>query len=704
MQKLLVIVAGLLAAVVIGLIATIKLFPKDVLEARIEGAATKALGREVQIGGAPAITIFPTRVVVRDLVVANADGFDAPHLVAVGEAEIGVKLLPMLRQRVEITTFRLTEPDIRLETRADGATNWGLAPAPETEEPTGPATLPDIRLGDLIIEDGSVTFDDGSGNPWIARDADLVLSLPSLDDPLTLTGTMMLREQPTTVDAFLDAPRTLIENNTATIRLSTKVADNTATTTLSLGDGLTFTGEMDIDFPALRQLIAFAGADLPSPNGFERLKLKGNVAGNAERFAFAEGTELRFDDIVGEGQLTIDLSGEIPRVTGAVAVGALDLTPYLPPTASPSQTQEDFPAWSDDPIDVSALRTVDADLRFAADRLTIPPVTIGQSAVHLVVSAGVATATLENMSLYGGTGQGVATLNAARSTPRVDLEFELTGVEIGDLAEDVAGIDRLRGVGDVSLDIAASGASQQAMVQTLAGSVGTTLANGSLRGVNLGKVARGIGEITAELRSGDINPASLVSLGQRLSANANGPAEQTDFASLRADTRIARGVVTVQSLRLEGAQFAMSGAGRINLPGQAVDLTFTPSAVIGGKLQTLAAPVFVRGTFNTPQFGLDTAPLVKSAATDAVTDLLEKRGINVPDGGTVKGALQTKASEELRNLITGDEDSDASGEKDAAETLKDAAINRGLNSLFGKSKETGKEGEAPAGDETADTP
>ncbi|MEM9989598.1 MAG: AsmA family protein, partial [Pseudomonadota bacterium] len=88
--------------------------PAEELEARVETAATNALGREVTIEGAPKISVFPTRVQVAGLKVANAEGFSAPHLLSVEAADIGVKLLPLIQGQVEITHFNLDAPDIRL--------------------------------------------------------------------------------------------------------------------------------------------------------------------------------------------------------------------------------------------------------------------------------------------------------------------------------------------------------------------------------------------------------------------------------------------------------------------------------------------------------------------------------------------------------------------------------------------------------------
>ena len=124
-------------------------------------------------------------------------------------------------------------------------------------------------------------------------------------------------------------------------------------------------------------------------------------------------------------------------------------------------------------------------------------------------------------------------------------------------------------------------------------------------------------------------------------------------------TRIQQGTISAETLKIESPAFVITGAGKVELPPQRVDLSLTPAVINDGTLRQLPAPIYVRGTFNSTDYGVDTNGLIKTVARGGLESLMRDNGLNIGAG-----------------LRDNDEKTD--------ETLKDQVIERGLNELFGK--------------------
>lgn len=679
------------------------LIPADVIKQQIEEQATKSLGRTVTVAGEPAISFLPPKATVEGLTIANADGFSAPYFVKVEKADVGLRLFPLFAGEVDITTFQLTAPDIRLQTNRAGQPNWLLGPQ-DAPDPTpteaanagnSPSLINDVRLGDVRLLDGTVIFETATGETYTAEDTDIVLTLNSLDEPLGLKGTMTVQGEPSTIDASFTTPRSFAETQTADMALVMAVGTNKADTKLRLEEGLTFGGDLDIDFPALRALIALTGNDLDTPNGFQSMRFVGPVTGNPEKFAFGDGTQLAFDDIAGTGAVTIDLSGTKPSVSGNIAVEALNLLAYLPEESAEMQALKQnqaegapaaFPPWPTDILDFSALGSVDTDLTISAQQVLVPSLTIGPSAVNLAVQNGRAVATISQMSLYGGEGTGKLVMNAASRQPSMTADFTMTNINAGDFAQALLGINRLRGTGDVTFDVRTSGNSQAAFVQNLNGTVTTDLSNGAVEGINLGQLARGAYQTYTDIREGGLNLATVAQSLTQLTTAARGPSEETDFTGLNVNLGIRNGVVTSNKIALAGPYYDIEGAASINLPAQTMVMKLTPavSQIDGSARRALPVPIQVSGTFNAPKVGIDAQPLVQSAASGAVKNLL---GISGGEEQSLEDALREKAQGELGKLLgtSSDDETSATDEDEEEEKLdpKEELLKQGLGAIFG---------------------
>lgn len=650
------------------------LAPVDAYKTRIETAASKALGREVTIGDDLRFKLVPqTAFHVADLEIANAEGFEAPYLARVKEADIGVRLIPLFSKSVEIDRFVLTEPDINLERAADGSINWNIAVDKSEEAPEKAGAgdgVRELRLGDVRIVDGKAAYvDAAAGKTYRAEDIDLVVRLTSLDEPLEAEGTMIFEGAPSRADLVLTSLKNLLEKAPANLKLDLSLGKTKAGGDLVIEtkDALSYRGPIKFDAPDLPQFARLVGASLADSPGFDNLAIDGAATGGANSIRLADA-KIIFDKIDATGNLSLDWSGARPKAAGSLAAGTIDLRPYLPP---PSENDSGFPAWSEQRLDFTGLRNIDADLNLTTEKIFLNDLEFGASRLKLTIVDGRMTADIPDLGLYGGGGSGQLVVNARGPSPSIAGKFDVGSVDAQPFSVDLLKTDKLLGLGGFKLDFSASGSSQAAIMRSLDGSGRFDVADGAIKGVNLAKLARSI----AEIQKSGLTPAALsdaLALAQR-------PDEKTDFTDFLSQFDIADGLVNAPTISLTGPFLTMTGAGKVDLPGQSLDIKLAPRISTtmdneGGS--AFSAPLRIVGTFSEPKIIIDAEALLKGRAGEELRDLI---------GGAIGGketdeeqaaddneTKPSKAEEAAKSILKGvfgpPPDSEEPNEDDNAET------------------------------------
>ncbi|MEM9169846.1 MAG: AsmA family protein [Pseudomonadota bacterium] len=678
--------AAVLLALAAGVLFAVPLLVSgDAFKPRLEAAATQALGRTVAIEGDVTFRLLPSlRFDVDGMSVGNPDGFDAPYFAKADSASLGVALVPLLSRDVRLTRFILDRPEIALVKRDDGAVNWIFgAPAPAADEEPGPAeadasepgaaALSDLRLGDIRIVNGAVRYDDRStGSTLAIADLNVNAVLKSLDQPLTLRADFVVNGREAALTAVLETPRALQGNERASAKIDARVAGASAAADLSLNDDQAgrFRGTVNADAPDLSAVAEAFGTPLPDAPGLDVLSFEGDLSGSADKMRLAL-RKFIFDDVAGRADVTLDLTGERPLLSGDVTADAADFRRYTPAT---DEASAGFPPWSDAPLDFSSLGAVDADINLAAATLQLADLAMSNVQGRIRIDRARLNAELTALTLYGGEGDGGLIVNARGRTPSFSGGLSASGVDAAGLARDVLKNDRLSGTGALDVKFSGSGTSQAAIVKSLDGDGGFAFENGAIRGVNIAKLARS----AASLRQG-LNAAAV---GDAL-ATAAGPDEQTDFSAFNAQFTMENGRMTADAISMTAPYLTMTGGGEIDLPTQSVDLRLAPrvSTDAGGEAgRTATAPIRVTGTFNKLKTGLDVRSAVEDEVRGRVEDVI---------GGVFGGARQDGAAA----------DADAeSGSADGAvvEDAAEAVAGRALDALFGPKKK-------PAGGEDDDS-
>ena len=629
MRRLLIALLVLVFLVIGVAVLAPALIPTDMIRARTETAAQEALGRDVTLEGNIRLQVLPRlQVRAQDARIANAQSFGDEPFAQMQEMRVSVSLIPLLQRQIEIEEFILVDPVIRLQSNASG-NNWtfgsnteAVAQAtPDEGFVRQPGALPfEASFGDVRIENGAVTFDDGQ---QIRRfDAlNLTIDLPSVDQAVSLRGSFEADGRPMNFNAELGSLRGFFEGQETAFSttLNGPLADLTLEGRFLESPQLAFDGEMNVTLP-LRALARYLGSDLPEGDIFRQFSARSAVSGEPGVLRL-RGARISFDDINAQGDMTLNYAGARPRITGDLSTSLLDLTTYIPADTAPDANRSGAAAgvsqWSDEPIDLAPLRTLDADLTIRATQLKARDIEVSDVTALVNVDRGRMTARLNQFRLYGGTGEALAVINARSNTPSFSFNATLDALEAQPFLLAAAQFDRLIGDGGFNLDLTASGASPAAIMNSLSGTGRFGFTDGAIKGVNLAQMIRTV----------------QTALQNRALPTAFAESEQTDFSSLGGTFTVTNGVVSNQDLQMLSPLLRVLGDGRIDLGAQEIDYRLTPRAVQsltgqGGSLdlQGLEVPVRLRGNFNNVSAGIDFEAVARNLLTQQAGRLLRQSG------------------------------------------------------------------------------
>lgn len=676
MSRLIAIAAGIIVLLIAVVVAVPMLIPSAVYKERVVALVKDQTGRDLTIGGDVGLSFFPSLAVkVEDVDLSNASWGKDKSMASMKELRAAIKLLPLFKGDVEISSFVLVDPIIHLEVKADGTPNWqfnsAAAPAPAPADAAASSSgdsagssLNQIRLGEVSIKNGSATYRNAQSGQSLAFEAlNLDLSLPGLDDPFDASGSLTWNSEPLTFSLMAKRPRALTEGGPTPVEFSLSSSKLNATYKGSFQafDSVSFTGGVDLDVASVRNLALWLGSPLPAGKGFGPLKIHGEAQGSGTTFSFNNAT-LSFDGMNATGKVAVLTAGARPMVKGTLDIDRIDTNIYMndgtnaAPAASGSGSAASGSSagWSTTPIDLSGLKAVDANIALSTKALLIKKIKIGESALALRLNNGVLDVDLNKLALYEGAGSGNLTLSGAGRVPQMNADFKISGVEAQPLLTDAAGFERLNGLSAISLAINTAGRNQREMVGALNGKGDIKFTNGAIKGVNLAQLMRTV--FTA--------PAT---------GWQTGGSQDTDFSEMGGTFTIANGIVTNNDLKLLSPLIRVAGAGTVNLPQQSLKYRVEPKLAAtlegqgGSEAKGIEVPVIIEGPWAKPRFRPDLASMLQNApqTLDTLKDLKGEGG---------------KA---LLNNLLGGSSKDTTANDNAKDTAKPNPADA-LKSLFGK--------------------
>ncbi len=670
MKKLLIVIGALVVLVIAALLIAPMVIPVDTYKKEILAQVEKATGRQAQIDGEFGISLFPTvKFTAGKFSLANAKGGKASQMVTLEQLNVQVAVLPLISGNVVIDSFVLDKPVINLEVDAQGRPNWEFTPAAGAAAPTktesapakagdgsGGLGLAGLQLGDVRLVDGRIAYSDAKTGVTQTVDAiNMSVSLPSMTSPMAANGSLVWNKEKIdlvlgvdNLNAFLAGTQTGLN---AAVAASTVKLDFKGKA--SSKPQMKASGTIDLDVPSIRKLAAWAGQPLEAPGtGFGPLRISGQVGVDGPKYSFTKA-KLSLDAIQATGDFRFDGSGRVPYINAGLGTGMLDLNPYLPPEGKTGANGAAAPAgtggnaakpasagWSTDPIDLSGLRAVNADIALNVAGLMVRKIKVGKSAVSVALKGGRLTTKLTEMALYGGNGTATVTADGAASVPAVAAKFDLAGLQANPALTDAIAMDKIEGTLDANIDIATRGASQKAMVSALGGNGKVAFADGAIRGINIGAMVR--------------NAASAF-----LDASAR-QAQKTDFAELSGTFKIVNGIMLNDDLKLLSPLLRVGGKGTVDMPNRSVNYRIEPKVVAsttgqGGSTDTsgIKVPVIVSGPWDNLSYKPDLAGVIDGIAKDPKKALEGIKKMIPGQGGAAggSGSAIPKPEDALKKLF-----------------------------------------------------
>ena len=704
MKRVLLIVSGIVALLIIAAFSVPFFIPKSVYKNQIENAATNALQRDVTLAGDVKISVFPRiSASVEQVSVANPDGFATPNMIEAGALRGSVKWMPLLSRRVDVQEIAFVDADVFLQRKADGNTNWEFASSKEASPPPeGTNGSFDAGIESAILKNASLTFqDDQSGETYKLSELDLEASLRGMDQPLSATASGRFQEQAFTVDIWLDAPEALTRNlpAQAQLDLASDLANIKYDGSVQLGDAPSLNGtfetvvadlaaltqqfELDVparsalgrlqvagkasgalDSPSLTELKLTHDSDLLSASyeGSVSLNGDGTVAGTLsiasdrmrdllsaaaielapgdtlQTFAVsgaANGTfksvmvnnlNLSLDALRGTGQAGIDVSATTPRIIGDLSVPALDLTPFMG-EPDPEKTNQGIQPWSDETLELSGLKSVNANLSLEVGSLTIGDVELTDAVMDVDLTDGLLTADLSQFKAFSGLWLGKLTVDARPATPKVGFDMQGQNVAVANLLGTLAGFDSLTGTGQFKVSAQSSGTSIDAIMQAIDGEVSTSLSDGVVKGLNVAALVRSASSLKQAIATGSIQELNF---GEALSQNA-----ETDFSSFNTVLKVNNGVANVDVMKLLSPILGVDGTGQINLAAQSMDLRLATSVDKSAQgqgsvvqLNGIPVPIRISGAWTNPKVTPDLSGVSSAFKAELGSRVLEELGVS----------------------------------------------------------------------------
>jgi AsmA protein len=690
-----IVVGAVVLLLVIVLVAVAMLFDPNDYKDDITAAVARATGRTLTLEGDLGLAVFPTiEIDVGAASLSNAQGFGPEPMARIGSAELKLALLPLLTGRVEVGRARLEGLELNLARDAAGRNNWQdlggggavAAPAP-AEGQTAPAGAGQLELGiaELEIADARVTWNDAStGSRWELTNFGLEAEDFGLGKkfPLEMRFGLAGADVSVKVEADMDATLLLATNEYRLEDLNVKVAGSgaawpggqgeatlsfdsfvasLANETLELGGltleflGITMMGSLSgqklmsdlslsgaVDIPvfnprdvldALKIELATADSDV-----LKSASAKANLRYTSSQLGLRD-MQLKLDDSTLTGRL--GLEGE--RLVYDLSVDDINIDRYLPPAeeaTGAAPAEEGSLDAVDLPLD--ALRSLQArgDLKLGKAKfsgLTLTDVAFGLTAANGTLRFA------PSASLYGGKYGGQIEMAIQGDAARTTIKQQIDDVDLVPLGRDLLGSSDVSGIGDVSLDLVATGTNLGDMRRGVDGDVSFSVTNGALEGFDM----------WFELRR-----ARARLSGDEVPERGDAP-RRTPFSSLSATGTVMDALLTNRDLKGVLDFMTVTGTGTVNLLDNAINFDLKATMIDGPTLQSdpgmvryagKSLPLKATGTLEAPSVLPDISAVASERLQSEVDERVEQEKSELEQRVDQE---KEEAQEKLRNRLRG---------------------------------------------------
>jgi AsmA protein len=591
-------------------------FDPNQYKPRIVQAVKERTQRTLKLEGNIGLSFWPS-IGAKIGKVSLSERASEREFAAVDELRVSLKLLPLLSREAVVDTVRVRGLRANLVKGKDGRLNVeDLAGAPGAKEapaPKGAQPGFKVDVAGVDIENATIAYTDQAAGTKVT------LTRLNLKTGRIAPGVPSRVELSVNIQG--SQPKLDMQAG-----LKTRLTFNPGQQSIALEDLAVEAKGAAADFKSL----AFQATGGATVDGAKE-RAQAQLAG-------------KFDETSFKARLGID-GFATPAIRFDVEMDRLDVDRYLAP--APAGGQQKPAAGGPEPrFDLTGLRALRAEGTLKIGSLKAN--NVKGSNVQLAVKANGGRVNLDPVTadFYQGKLASAITINAAPATPTFAVRHRFNGISVGPLVKDLADSDLLEGKGDIAADVTSQGNTVSALKKALAGTASLKLADGALKGIDIGGSIR-----DAKARLGALR-------GEQ--TQAADKSQKTDFSELTATFRIANGVARNNDLDMKSPLLRVGGEGEINIGADSLNYLVKASIVgtskgQGGReledLRGVTVPVRVSGPLASPSYKLDFGRAATDAAKQRLTDELQKR----LGGGAKDSAVpeEKKSGGSTRDVLRG---------------------------------------------------
>lgn len=662
------VIAAIVAVFALAAIALTFFFDPNDFREDIASAVQDSTGRELRIDGDISVKLFPWLAVqVGHAALGNAEGFGDEPFAEFDEAQLSVRLLPLLlRQEAEIGTAKIAGLRLRLAVDSKGRTNWDdLLEAGNGEAATDTGGGGSLDISGVDIRDSSIRYANAQkGDRYELTDVNLSVGRVSSDgDPIPLEGGLHFDVQPgdlsgditvDTVVAFdqetgvftLDGfsikgqVEGLVEGPTRmsfeTAAMTIGSAENTVSMEpvaislldleisaevepFSYADDIRPTAQIRVEPFSPRGLMHLFGVEPPEtadPNVLSNVSVVAKAYVRENNISLT-GLTIQLDDTTFKGSMSVPTDGA-SRFLVDLSADTLDMNRYMAPPSTDGGEAPDASAPVEIPADLIGPLKARGELKI--ETLLLGGLQLDQVVLSLNAADGRLRIHPISAALYGGSYGGDVSVDVTGASPVLSMNETVQGVDLARLARAMFEQDNITGTINGNFKLSGRGSDLDKVQRSLGGTMNFELKDGTYEGTDVWyELRRARAVLKKETPPDPVLPA------------------RTKFSSVTATGVVTNGIMRNQDLVAELPFMQLTGSGDVNIPDGTVDYSLkarvfakpealekaTPEEI--EDLTKTVIPLKISGSLSDPKVRPDVEGLLRQRVEEEIEDAVKDK-------------------------------------------------------------------------------
>jgi AsmA protein len=297
MFKKLVLIFIILIAIVIGaLVIFVATFDANDYKQEITTLVKKQTGRDLSINGDLKLAVYPdVALEMGKTSLSNAEGFSGTEFATIDSGKVSVKLLPLLKKKIEADAVLLDGLNLNLHRKADGSSNWDdlvkseakpVSTEAQEKEPSKVVEemLQNLSIAGISLKNANIIWrDDQAKQQYTLAPLNLTTGKFSPGKPLPVELVVVMKQK--------NPPMTIAADGNTTISLSNN--------------------NKDFSLSKLKLNTKITGAQIPK--GSLEASLSGNIKGSPQKITVSNLSlqSTLTGDLIPQGAVKTNVTGNV---------------------------------------------------------------------------------------------------------------------------------------------------------------------------------------------------------------------------------------------------------------------------------------------------------------------------------------------------------------------------------------------------------